>query len=439
MMPHPVIERLRQLDTVGRQGRLLRILPSWLEADGPNVALGSLCEIGEAEGLIPPVVAEVVKVDHDHIALVPYGETAMLAAGAPVRALAEDAAVPVGDGFSGRAIDALARPIDGQGPIAAWHKAPLFDGLPEPLERATPREPLVTGIRALDGLLTLGKGQRIGIFAASGVGKTSLIAQLARQAEADRLVLCLVGERGREVEQLWNEDLPADVRARTTMVAATSDKPAALRIRAVYQALALARHWRARGEHVLLVLDSATRLAMAMRENGLAAGEPPTVRAYPPSVFSAIPRVIEHCGALTAGGAISAVFTVLSESDEVDDPICEMMKSLLDGHIVLSRAMAERGQFPAVDIARSVSRNMHRLVSAQQLAHARKVLGLIATYEESRTLIESGLYSAGSSLPIDAAIAAKSAIDAFLAQPQDECAADDATRTALASLAGGAG
>lgn len=397
--------------------------------------MGTLCEVGEGNGLIPPVVAEVVKVDIDHIALVPFGETASLAAGATVRALGEDSAIPVGDGFSGRAVDALARPIDGRGQVVTQHKAPLFGALPEPLDRATPREPIVTGIRAIDGLLTLGRGQRIGIFAASGVGKTSLIAQLARQASADRLVLCLVGERGREVDQLWSEDLPPEVRARTTMVAATSDKPAALRVRAVYQALGLARYWRARGEHVLLVVDSVTRLAMAMRENGLAAGEPPTVRAYPPSVFSAIPRVIEHCGALKAGGAISAVFTVLSESDEVDDPICELMKSLLDGHIVLSRGMAERGQFPAVDIARSVSRNMHRLVSPEQLARSRKVLGHIASYEESRTLIESGLYSAGSSPAIDAAIAAKPAIDSFLAQAIDDNCAYDSTQSSLARLA----
>lgn len=435
MMVHPILERLRLLDPVERQGRLRRILPSWLEADGPNVALGTLCEVGEPDGAVPPVVAEVVKVDYDHIAMIPFGDTALLAAGAPVRALAEDAAVPVGDSFSGRAIDALGRPIDGQGPIVAQTKAPLFDILPEPLDRANSRQSLVTGIRALDGLLTLGRGQRIGIFAASGVGKTSLLSQLARQTEADRLVLCLIGERGREVEQLWSEDLPAAVRARTTMVAATSDKPAALRVRAVHQALALARHWRSQGEHVLLVLDSATRLAMAMRESGLAAGEPPTVRAYPPSVFSAIPRVIEHCGAVKAGGAISAVFTVLSESDEVDDPISEMMKSLLDGHIVLSRGLAERGQFPAIDIARSVSRNMQRLISLEQLTQARKVLSLIACYEESRTLIESGLYSRGSSAAIDAAIAAKPSIDAYLAQGLDENCASAATKTKLAALA----
>jgi flagellum-specific ATP synthase len=429
-----ILDRLRHLDPVLREGRLLRVMPTWVEASGPNLPLGALCEIGGG-GDRPAVVAEVIKVDRDHIALTPFEDASWLTVGSSVRAIGGAADVPVGDLFSGRAVDALARPIDGLGPIEAPQRLPLHDRLPEPLERTSPREPLVTGIRAVDGLLTLGRGQRIGIFAAGGVGKTSLISQIARQSECDRLILCLVGERGREVDQLWSEDLTEAVRARTTLVAATSDKPAAVRLRAVHQALALARHWRAEGEHVLLIVDSATRLAMAMRENGLAAGEPPTVRAYPPSVFSALPRIVEQCGALKSGGAISAVFTVLSESDEIDDPICEIMKSLLDGHILLSRSLAERGHFPAIDVARSVSRNMHRLIGKQQLSAARKVLGWVSTYEESKTLIESGLYAAGSSPAIDAAIAARGAIDQFLAQPMDERVPVDVTQSRLMRLA----
>lgn len=435
MIVEPVINRLNLLEPIQRLGRLRRILPGWLEADGPNVPLGTLCEVG-APGV--SVVAEVVRVDHDHIALVPFDETSRLSAGETVRALSGKAAVPVGDEFSGRAVDALARPIDAGGPILAREVASLFEALPEPLERVSPRAALATGIRAIDGLLTLGRGQRVGIFAASGVGKTSLVAQVARQAAPDRLILCLVGERGREVEQLWNEELTGAVRRRATVVAATSDKPAALRVRAVHQALALARHWRAKGEHVLLVVDSVTRLAMAMRDVGLAAGEPPTVRAYPPSVFSAIPRIVEQCGALRQGGAITAVFTVLSETDEVDDPISELLKSLLDGHIVLSRTIAERGQFPAIDIPRSVSRNMHRLIAPEDLRSARTVLSRIACYEESRTLIESGLYSAGSSAEIDAAIASRPAIVAFLSQAMNEPCSPADTQALLSGLCGAA-
>ncbi|MBU6267858.1 MAG: FliI/YscN family ATPase [Sphingomonadales bacterium] len=441
MREHPFLDSLAALDPVGRWGSLKRIMPTWLEADGPNVALGSLCEIGEAGdrgGQRAALIAEVVKVDRDHIALVPFGDASSLAAGMKVRALGEDASVPVGDAFLGRAVDALGRPIDGGGPLRTPRQAPLHADLPEPLDRTSPRDALHTGIRSIDGLLTFGLGQRVGIFAASGVGKTSLISQLARQVSADCMILCLVGERGREVEQIWNGELDDTARARTTMVAATSDKPAAIRVRAVYQALALARHWRARGKNVLFILDSATRLAMAMRETGLAAGEPPTVRAYPPSVFAAIPRIVEQCGALKAGGSITALFTVLSETDEVDDPISEMMKSLLDGHVILSRQLAERGQFPAIDIARSVSRNSHRLIGREHLAKARQVHAMLADYESSRTLIESGLYTAGTSPAIDAAIEAKPAIDRFLTQPLDEHVRFDAMVSALHALPGGA-
>lgn len=417
MKEHRFLDRIRALDPVVRVGALSRIMPTWLEADGPNVPIGTLCTVGEGAGA---VAAEVVKVDVDHIALVPFGDTSKLATGARVAAHSGDAAVPVGDVFLGRAIDALGRAIDGGGPIYASQTAPLHSELPEPLERTSSKKILETGVRAIDGLLTLGIGQRFGVFAASGVGKTSLMSQLARQVEADCAVICLVGERGREVEHLWSNELPDDVRKRTTLVAATSDKAAALRVRAVYQALAIAQHWRARGKHVLFILDSVTRLAMAMRETGLAAGEPPTVRAYTPSVFAAIPRVVEQCGALKSGGAITALMTILSETDEIDDPISEMMKSLLDGHILLARNLAERGHFPAIDVTRSISRNASALMSRDHLIKARAVLAHLATYETSKTLIESGLYTAGASQTIDAAVSAKPSIDSYLRQEQHD-------------------
>ncbi len=438
MKEHRFLESLDTLDPIARWGNLKRILPTWLEADGPNIALGALCEIGECSNQRSPLVAEVVKVDVDHIALVPFGDTSMLAAGMQVRAIAAHASVPVGEAFLGRAVDALGQPIDGKGPLHMPHRAPLHASLPEPLDRTSQCTMVRTGIRAIDGLLTIGAGQRVGIFSASGVGKTSLISQLARQVSADCTILCLVGERGREVEQLWTSELPREIRQRTMLIAATSDKPAALRVRAVYQALALAHDMRDRGKHVLFVLDSATRLAMAMRETGLAAGEPPTVRAYPPSVFAALPRIVEQCGALKTGGTITALFTVLSENDEVDDPISEVMKSLLDGHIILSRSLAERGHFPAIDIARSVSRNSHRLVASDHLTKARKVLAMLADYESSRTLIESGLYTSGASLALDAAVAARPEIDRFLVQPLEEDIAFEHTLTALKSLPEGA-
>jgi flagellum-specific ATP synthase len=423
MKPHPYLARLQALDSVGRRGTLKRIMPTWLESDGPNVPLGTLCTIranDNGSAASPSVIAEVVKVDANHVSLVPFGDTSLLSAGASVEAQSDDARLPVGDAFVARAVDALGRPIDNLGPLHSLDYAPLNAPLPEPLERITPKKVLETGVRAIDGLLTLGTGQRVGIFAASGVGKTSLVTQLSRQIEADHVVICLVGERGREVEQLWSSELPDEVRERATLVVATSDKAAALRVRAVHQALALAQHWRSRGRHVLFILDSVTRLAMAMRETGLAAGEPPTVRAYTPSVFASIPRIVEQCGALKTGGAITALMTVLSETDEVDDPISELMKSLLDGHIILSRTLAERGHFPAIDISRSISRNMSSLMSPSHLGAARQVLAHVANHEGARTLIESGLYSAGTSKDLDAAIAAKPAIDSFLRQPQQE-------------------
>jgi flagellum-specific ATP synthase len=268
--------------------------------------------------------------------------------------------------------------------------------------------------------LTLGKGQRVGIFAASGVGKTSLMNQIVRQAGADVTILCLVGERGREIEAIWNGGLNADAKARTTLVAATSDQSAALRVRAAHYALALAEYWREQGKHVLLFLDSATRLAMAMREIGLASGEPPTVRAYTPSVFSIIPKMVERCGALRSGGAITAIMTVLSENDEVDDPVCEMMKSLLDGHIVLSRKLAELGQFPAIDIARSISRQASGLVPDAQRRNALQILEWLSVHETARTLIDTGLYAKGHNVDMDTAIARHPRILRFLRQGQAE-------------------
>jgi flagellum-specific ATP synthase len=411
------LDAVEASNPITRSGKITRVMPTWLEADGPNVPIGTLCLLGLGN---ESVTAEVIKVEIDHIALIPFGDVTGLCVGARVVATTENARVPVGDVFLGRAIDALAVPIDNKGVIKTTQYSRLHPVLPEPLDRITPAKRLDTGLRAIDGLLTLGVGQRFGVFAASGVGKTSLMSQIARQVESDIIVICLVGERGREVEHLWSTELPEETRKRTALIAATSDKAAALRVRAVYQALALANYWRAKGQHVLFILDSVTRLAMAMREAGLAAGEPPTVRAYTPSVFSAIPRIVEQCGALKSGGAITALMTVLSETDEIDDPISEMLKSLLDGHIILSRSLAERGHFPAIDVSRSISRNASRLMEKSHFEDARTIHTNIANYESSRTLIESGLYAAGASETLDLAISTKPDIDRFLTQGQEE-------------------
>jgi len=260
------------------------------------------------------------------------------------------------------------------------------------------------------------------------------MTQLARQAKADRCVICLVGERGREVEALWSDELSEAARKKAVLVAATSDQAAAMRVRAGDYALTLAEHWARQGHHVLLLLDSVTRLAMAMREIGLAAGEPPTLRAYTPGVFAAIPRLVERCGALKSGGAITGILTVLSETDDIDDPISEMLKSLLDGHILLSRTLAERGHFPAIDVPRSISRMSRELMTDRHRVDAQSGVALLSTYETSRTLIESGVYVAGANADIDRAIERRPALMQYLKQPTAENAAFSASVGALKSV-----
>ncbi len=433
MGEHPFLSRLQGADLIGRIGYVRKVLPTYIEADGPNVPLGTLCRMEGAPDSAP-VMAEVVSIHAGSVILVPFDESARVFSGGRVESCHGLDALPVGDALLGRAVDSLGRSIDGKGPVRTSHVAPPTRTATTPLDRTSSRRVLETGVRAIDAFLTLGEGQRIGIFAASGVGKTSLMTQLATQARADRCVICLVGERGREVEALWSEGISAEVRARTTMIAATSDQTAAMRVRAGDYALAAAEHWRAQGHHVLLFLDSITRLAMAMRETGLAAGEPPTLRAYTPGVFSAIPRLVERCGALKSGGAITAIVTVLSETDDIDDPISEMLKSLLDGHIVLSRNLAERGHFPAIDIPRSISRMSKILVSDRHRHHATDGAALLSAYEASHTLISSGLYVAGASAELDRAIAYRPSLLQFLKQTPSERADFRVTTEALAAL-----
>lgn len=401
-------------------------MPSWLEADGPNVSLGTLCRIfNNANEAIS--LAEVVRVDGNGIAMAPLGNVQGLSLGARVEAVGEMAELPVGMTFLGRAVDALGKPIDGGAPIMASDYYPLNPDPPSPLDRESGVSLLETGIRAIDGFHPLSRGQRIGVFAASGVGKTSLLSQLVRQVDADICVCCLVGERGREVEATWSRDLSGTSRMRSVMIAATSDQAAALRVRAVHQAVALARYYRDAGLHVMLLIDSVTRYAMALREMGLAAGEPPTVRAYTPNIFSAIPRMVEQAGALQSGGSISAIMTILSETDDVDDPLSELMKSLLDGHIILSRGLAERGHFPAIDPLKSISRNANTIMTDRHLRSAHAAQALLECFDRSRTMIETGLYSAGSNTEVDAAIRARPELESVLRQGQAERSNLDAT------------
>lgn len=418
MSAHRFLAQLDQADFARPYGYVRKVAPGLVEATGPAGRLGELCEI-ECEGA-PPLLAEVAAVDERRVVLIPLEQQATITLDAKVSARPIRDRVAVGNAFAGRAVDSLGRPIDGLGAIAADAFGPLAGSVPRPMDRADRSSVLPTGLRAIDGLLTLGQGQRVGIFAASGVGKTSLMEQLATQVECDRCVLSLVGERGREVEAIWRMLSSREDADRYTLVAATSDESSALRGRSVSYALALAEHWRDAGEHVLLMVDSVTRLAMALREIGLAAGAPPTVRAYTPNVFAALPRIVERCGAIRSGGSITAIMTVLSETDDVDDPIVELMKSLLDGHIVLSRSLAEQGHFPAIDVPRSVSRGAQQLVAAEQAGAMREAVAQLAAYEEARVMIESGVYKSGTNGAVDRAIAKRGEMNNFLRQRRNE-------------------
>lgn len=425
--------RLAEFEPFPAEGRVVRIHAGEIEADGPDLSVGMQCRVVPGDPQEPQVRSLVAAVSNDRVVLVPFGPVSALRVGDQVLGLREGSHFPVGDGFAGRAIDGLGRPLDGGPEIAALVEQvePI-----SPLDRIAPHEVLPTGLRAIDGMLAIGRGQRMGIFSASGVGKTRLIGQILDQAACERIVICLVGERGREVEEIWRH-LAADGRqGKTTLVAATSDETAPMRTRAVDQALALADYWRQRGEHVLLVIDSITRLAMALREIGLIAGEPPTARAYTPNVFRELPRIVERCGASRHGGTITAIFTVLCETDEADDPLVEIMKSLLDGHIVLSRSLARAGHFPAIDVPRSISRLFDAVVDEPQRKAAQACRAWLARIEESLILVESGMYKAGSDKDLDAALAARDGLNGFLRQELSDETRFAASREALIALAG---
>ena len=431
-----LLARLDEADLTRSWGRVRKLAGDTIEADGPSATLGSLCWIERGSQSRPPMLAEIVAVDNDRIRLLPLAEPEGVALGARVSLSSRSDTVSVGDAFSGRAIDALGGPIDGGPPTSGAHRASLREAVPRPLDRADAVQPIATGIRAIDALLTLARGQRVGIFAASGVGKTSMVEQLASQIDCDHCILCLVGERGREVEQLWRSLAAERDQKRFTLVAATSDQSAVLRVRAVDYASALADHWRRAGRHVVLIVDSVTRLAMALREIGLAAGAPPTVRAYTPNIFTALPRLVEQCGALRSGGAVTGIMTILSETDDVDDPIAELMKSLLDGHILLSRTLAEQAHFPAIDVARSLSRGADRMIAPEHLAAARQATAMLSGYEEARIMIESGVYKSGSNLLVDKAIARRPDLMRFLQQGRDERTDPDESVRRLQALIG---
>lgn len=424
---------IRSLSLGRHVGRINRVAPGYLRSDGPLCAPGDLCVIKDSGGL-ENGVAEVVALDSGIVSLMPMRQSGRIRPGDRVELLPQNSGVAVGDVFISRLVDALGNALDGDGDLLGAEFVAPGRAAPMPLARAAEAKPFDTGVKSIDAIMPLAHGQRIGVFAAAGVGKTTLLTQIARQADCDHSILCLVGERGREVEAMWASICDGRSTASHSAIVATSDEPAALRVRAVEQAIAMAEHWRDRGKHVVFVMDSVTRYAMALREIGLVAGLPPTLRSYTPNVFSALPRLVERCGALKSGGSITGVFSVLSETDDVDDPIVEAMKSFLDGHLILSRDLAEAGHFPAIDITASISRLAPELMGEVDRRSARLLVSALSTLKRSRLLIESGMYQAGSDPLIDRAIGLRSALDDFLKQDSSEFVPSRAARTELSSL-----
>ncbi|HDL8427960.1 TPA: EscN/YscN/HrcN family type III secretion system ATPase [Yersinia enterocolitica] len=405
-------------------GPILDVGPTLLRAHLPGVALGELCRITS-----PDMLAEVVAIEQQTALLSPFASSAGLRCGQWISPLGHEHRVRVGVDLLGRVLDGLGEPIDA-GPPLRGHWRELDCPPPDPLTRQPVQQILTTGIRAIDGVLSCGEGQRIGIFAAAGVGKSSLLSMLCRGCRADIIVLALIGERGREVREFLEQVLTPETRARTVVVVAISDRPALERLKGIYTATTVAEYFRERGGKVLLMADSLTRYARAAREIGLAAGEHPAMGSFPTSVFAALPRLLERAGN-SERGSITAFYTVLVEGDDMNEPVADEVRSLLDGHIVLSRQLAGAGHYPAIDIAASVSRIMPQIVSAEHRALAQKLRHIQACYQEIELLVRVGEYQEGQDLQADEALQRYPGICAFLQQESalSSCKTDTAGLT----------
>lgn len=396
-------------------GKVVQMVGLVIQCSGPSVTMGDLCYVRSRLPDVEPVPAEVVGFRDGFVLLMPLGETKGIGPGCQVVSAQKQLQVQVGPELLGRVIDGLGNPIDGKGPILCKKEYPLQADPPSPLERPVIKDSLYVGVRAIDGLITMGDGQRIGIMAGSGVGKSTLLSMIARNTEADISVIALVGERGREVKEFIERDLGEEGLKRSVVVVATSDKPALVRIKGAMTATAIAEYFRDCGRKVVLMMDSVTRFAMAQREVGLTVGEPPATRGYTPSVFALLPRLLERAGT-SEKGSITGIYTVLVDGDDMNEPIADAVRSILDGHIVLSRAIAAQNHFPAIDVLASVSRVMSAVVPKEHMDANRKLRALMAVYKDAEDLIHIGAYVKGSSQKIDEAVQKIDAINDFLCQ-----------------------
>ena len=416
------------------EGRLSEAVGVVLEAVGCRASIGDIYELRPGGNAGASVEAEVIGLRGDKTLLMPLGETLGLEVGLPLRRVGQAAYVAVGDALLGRVLDGLGRPIDGLPPPELSMERPLYGRARNPLMRRPVEQPFWVGVRAIDGLLTLGRGQRIGIFAGGGVGKSSLLGMMVRSAQADVAVIGLIGERGREVEDFVRRTLGPQGLARSVVVAATSADTPLVRARGALLSTTIAEYFRSKGLNVLLVMDSLTRYAMALREVSLAAGEPPTTKGYTPSVFAALPRLLERAGTCAGHGSITGVYTVLVEGDDLSDPIADSVRATLDGHVVLSRRLAERGHFPAVDVPRSVSRVMSQVADAQGQQLALKARELLAAHAEVEDLLTIGAYKEGSIARLDEALLRMPQLEEFLRQGMGDNPLPSAVRAQLAAV-----
>ncbi len=406
--------RLSRVDLLPCRGAVIRVTGLTVESKGPPVGVGELCEIRLSSGR--RVLAEVVGFNEQDRILLPLEGVNGIAPGDTVLARTAPRYLQLGKSILGRVIDGLGRPIDGKGALVGEDRRSLDNSAPAPLSRRRITEPLELGIRAFDGLLTCGKGQRVGIFAGSGVGKSTLLGEIAKSSEADVNVVCLVGERGREVKHFLEESLGASGLARSVVVVATSDTSPIQRVKSAFTAVTIAEYFRDQGMDVLMLMDSITRFAQAQREIGLAAGEPPTTRGYCPSVFSLLPKLTERLGCGSTG-SITGMLTVLVEGDDMNDPVADSVRSLLDGHIVLTRKLAERGHYPAIDICQSISRLMTSVTTPDHQRAAMHFRQIYTTYLNNEDLVNIGALTPGHNLKIDRAVSLIDRINEFLTQP----------------------
>ena len=409
----PYIRQVQQAELLPWTGEVVELVGMLVASRGPAVAVGDFCELITSAGR--RVRCQVIGFRDGHVLSMPLEEVDGIQLHDRIVARQDDAKVAVGPDLMGRVLDGFGRPIDRKAPLRAATHYRLYRQPGSPLDREPIAQPIMTGIRAIDTMIPCGKGQRMGIFGGSGVGKSTLLGAMARHNSADVTVIALIGERNREVRAFLEHELGPDGSRKSVVVCSTSDRPAPLRVRACFVALAVAEYFRDQGANVLLIMDSVTRLAMAQREIGLAAGEPPSQKGYTPSVFNLLPKILERAGNFQKG-SITGFFTVLVEGDDFNEPVCDAVRAILDGHIILSRRLAASGHYPAIDVMNSVSRLGTQLSAPEQLAAARKIREAMATYNESKDLIELGAYVAGTNARLDAAVRLQPEIAAFLRQ-----------------------